>query len=118
MCVARKEGVETARKGILPIETKAGGQFPDTRVPMKEVYDLIRGKAKAADVLAAAEAAKLGDAAKNEALFYGNLYVALNYEAEGDAAKCREHITAAVGKKINHYMWDVANVHLKLMKKP
>lgn len=118
LCVARKEGVEKARKGILPIEAKAGEKFPDTRVPMKEVYDLIRGKAKAADVMAAAEQSQLDGPDKNEALFYANLYVALNYEAEGDAAKCRDHITAAVGKKISHYMWDVANVHLKLMKKP
>lgn len=117
LCTARKDGVETARKGILPIETKAGQRFPDTRVPMKEVYDLIQGKAKAADVMAAAENAKLDGDAKTEALFYANLYVALNYEAEGNAAKCREHMTAAVAKKISHYMWDVANVHLKLMKK-
>ena len=117
LCVAKKDGVAKARTGVLPIETEPGKPFPDTRVPMKEVYALIRGKAKAADVLAAAEGAKLTGEAKTEALFYANLYVALNYEAEGAAAKCRDHMTAAVAKKISHYMWDVATVHLKLMKK-
>ncbi|WP_020473797.1 tetratricopeptide repeat protein [Zavarzinella formosa] len=119
LCVAKKEGIEKARKGILPIELGAGGKFPDTRVPMKEIYDLIRAKGKPADVMTAAENAKLEGEEKTEAMFYANLYVGLNYDAEGNTAKCREHMTAAVDKyKITHYMWDVANVHLKLMKKP
>ena len=118
LCVARKESPEKARKGILPIELSAGGRFPDTRVPMKEIYDLIRAKGKPADVLAAVANAKLDAEDKNEATFYANLYLGLYYYADGNAEKSREHMTVAVEKhKISHYMWDVANVHLKLMKK-
>ena len=118
LCVARKESPEKARKGILPIELSAGGRFPDTRVPMKEIYDLIRAKGKPADVLAAVANAKLDAEDKNEATFYANLYLGLYYDADGNAEKSREHMTVAVEKhKISHYMWDVANVHLKLMKK-
>jgi lipoprotein NlpI len=111
LCNARDKGVEQARKEILKVA-------PDKRVPMMKIYDLIQGKVKPEDVLSTVEMAKLEAAAKNEALFYAHLYIGLNYEAEGNAAKCAEHLREAVEKhKISHYMWDVGNVHLKLMKK-
>jgi lipoprotein NlpI len=111
LCAARVDGVEKARKGLLVVG-------PDNRVPMMKVYDLIQGKAKAADVINTAEKAILRPDDRNEALFYANLYVGLNYEAEGNAEKCLEHLTTAVDKhKIGHYMWDVGNVHLKMLKK-
>jgi lipoprotein NlpI len=112
LCNARKDGVEKARKQLLALDAD------DRRVPMMRVYDVIRGKAKPQEVIETAESAKLEGGKKTEALFYANLYVALNYEAEGDAAKAQEHMARAVEKyPIGHYMWDVANVHLKLMKK-
>ena len=111
LCNARLEGAEKARAKLL----KVG---PDKRVPMMKVYDLIAGKAKPADVIATAENAKLKGEDREEALFYAHLYVALSYEAEGDAKKCREHLAEAVEKhKIGHYMWDVGNVHLQLLRK-
>jgi lipoprotein NlpI len=110
LCNARIDGVDKARKTLLGV-----GQ--DDRVPMKKVYDLIAGKAKADEVIETAEKADLKPGAKNEALFYAHLYVGLNYEAEGNQKKCLEHLTTAVEKhKIGHYMWDVGNVHLKLLK--
>ena len=109
LCNARKDGVATARKSILKLSAA------DSRVPLMSVYDLIQGKVKAKDVIDAAEMAKLNAADKNQAQFYAHLYVALNYEAEGDAAKCLEHLKHAVEHKIGHYMWDVANVHLNLV---
>jgi len=111
ICSARADGVEKARMNILKIG-------PDSRIPMMIIYDLIQDKAKAADVIDTAQKAKLNDEEKNEALFYGHLYVGLNYEAEGDKKKCIEHLTEAVEKhKIGHYMWDVGNVHLQMLKK-
>ena len=110
ICNARKEGYEKARKNILKIGT-------DTRVPMMKIYEMIQGKAKPDEVIETAEKAKLDKEDKNEALFYAHLYVGLNYEAEGNAKKCEEHLKIAVEKhKIGHYMWDVGNVHLQLMK--
>jgi lipoprotein NlpI len=104
--------VKKAREGLLALDA------PDRRVPMMRINDMLREKAKPEEVIRAAAEAKLDDASKTEALFYGHLYVALYYEALGDAAKCREHLTGAVGKyQIRHYMWDVANVHLQRMKK-
>lgn len=111
LCNARAHTPKKARADLIPV-TK------DARVPMKEVLELFAGKLKPADVLAAAEAAKLDAEDRKEARFYAHLYVALFYESEGDAQKCAEHLTAAVEKyEIGHYMWDVAAVHLKLLKK-
>src|SRR5262249_28537182 len=105
LCNARQEGVEKARQNILKVGR-------DRRVPMMKIYDLIQGKARPEDIIMTPEDAKLKDEARNEALFYAQLYVALNYEAEGDAKKCLEHMEEAHKHKIGHYMWDVANVHL------
>lgn len=110
LCNARANTPKKAREDLIPV-TK------DSRVPMKQVLELFAGKIKPADVLDAAEKSKLKDEDLKEARFYANLYVALYYESEGDAKKCLEHITIAAEKyKISHYMWDVADVHLKLLK--
>jgi lipoprotein NlpI len=110
LCNSRVDGVDKARKSLLPV-----GQ--DDRVPMMKVYDLIAGKIKPEAVIETADKADLNAEAKNKALFYAHLYVGLNYEAEGNAKKCREHLTIAVEKhKIGDYMWDVGNVHLHLLK--
>jgi lipoprotein NlpI len=112
LCNSRKDGVEAARKALLKL------RGADGRVPMMRIADLIAGNATPAEVIETAEKAKLDGPAKTEALFYAHLYVGLNYEATGDAAKCQEHLTQAVEKhKIGHYMWDVGNVHLTRMKK-
>ena len=42
---------------------------------------------------------------------------AVYYEAAGDAKSARKHIRLAVDQKANHYMGDVARVHLKLLGK-
>jgi lipoprotein NlpI len=111
LCNARKDGLEKARKELLALDG------PDPRVPMMRVYDLLQGKAKPADVIETAEKAELEGPVKTEALFYAHLYVGLYFEAAGDADKAREHMAQAVERKIGHYMWDVANVHLTRMKK-
>jgi lipoprotein NlpI len=106
LCNARATSPEKARKDLIPVSK-------DARVPMKEVLQLFAGKLNPADVLAAAESAKLDGEAKTEARFYAHLYVGLYYEAAGDAKKAEEHIkTAAEKYKIGHYMWDVARAHL------
>lgn len=111
LCNARANTPKKAREDLIPV-TKDG------RVPMNKVLDLFAGKIKPQDVIDAAENAKLKDEPLKEARFYANLYVALYYESEGDAKKCLEHMTAAAEKyKIGHYMWDVADVHLKLLRK-
>jgi len=110
LCNARANTPKKAREDLIPV-TK------DSRVPMKQVLELFAGKLKPTDVTDAAEKAKLEGEALKEARFYANLYVALYYESEGDDKKCLEHLTAAVEKyKIGHYMWDVGDAHLKMLK--
>jgi lipoprotein NlpI len=111
LCNARANTPKKAREDLIPVEK-------DARVPMREVLLLFAGKLKPQDVLDAAEKAKLNDEDRKEARFYANLYVALYYESEGDAKKTLEHLTTAVEKyKIGHYMWDVSNAHLAMVKK-
>ena len=110
LCNARATTPKKAREELIPV-TK------DARVPMNKILDLFAGKLKPKDVLDTAENAKLAGEALKSARFYANLYVALYYESEGDAKKCLEHLTEAVEKyKIGDYMWDIADIHLKVLK--
>ena len=111
LCNVHVVGLDKAREAILKIGK-------DTRVPMMEVYDLYRGKAKPADVLAAAEAGNAPAELRKEQRFYAHLYLGLYYDATGDKAKALEHLTLAEGKyRIGHYMGDVAHVHAELLRK-
>jgi lipoprotein NlpI len=110
LCNARATSPANARKELIVVTQ-------DTRVPMKQVLELFAGKLKPQDVIDAAENAKLSGDRLTEARFYAHQYVALYYESEGDARKALEHLTTAVEKyKIGHYMWDVGNAHLMVLK--
>lgn len=106
ICVARLEGVEAARKALIPIEG-------DTRVPMKQVHELFAGKGSVEAVLKAAEEGE--DETLRNHRCYAHLYLGLYFEALGDAAKAREHMTkAAKDYRMDHYMGRCAQVHLKV----
>ncbi len=110
LCNVKVIGKDKAMKELIDVTQ-------DTRVPMAEIQKLYAGKLKPEDVLAAAEKVDAKTDAGTEARFYANLYVALWYEAEGDAKKVREHLTPAVEKyEISHYMWDVGQAHLNGLK--
>jgi lipoprotein NlpI len=88
-------------------------------MPMMEVYALFAGKAKPADVLAAAKkvAGEKKDLLRQQ-LFYAHLYLGLYYEATGDKKRAKEHMTkAAKDYVIGQYMGDVARVHMEIMNK-
>ena len=106
LCVAKADGVEAARKVLIPIEG-------DARVPMKQVHELFAGKAKPEDVLKAAESGE-GNELRNHRC-YAHLYLGLYFEATGEDAKAKEHmVKAATDYKMDHYMGKVAQVHVKL----
>ncbi len=109
LCMARAGTVEEARASILPIEH-------DSRVPMMQIYALYKGKAGVDDVLAAAKEGNPPPGALRERFFYAHLYIGLYYEAAGKAKLAREHIALAVENRVDHYMGDVARVHLQLLK--
>lgn len=104
LCTVRAEGLEAARKQLIPIEG-------DTRVPMAQVHRLFAGNASPEDVMAAAQAASDNGRA-GEPLFYAHLYLGLYYDATGDGKKAREHIEKAAERADrNGYMGDVGRVH-------
>lgn len=110
LCNSKVVGQEKAQKALIDVTD-------DARVPMAEIQKLFAGKLKPDDVLAAAEKTKAGTAGGTSARFYGHLYVALWYEAEGDVKRVREHLTAAVERyQVPDYMWDVGNAHLIKLK--
>lgn len=111
LCVARQSGVARARASLIAIKH-------DGRVPMMQIHALFGGKGTADEVLAAAKAGNPSAAQLEQQLFYAHLYLGLYYEATGDAQRAREHITkAATEFKADHYMGDVARIHLQLLRK-
>jgi lipoprotein NlpI len=114
LCVAAREGAETARKDMLPIEG-------DRRVPLMEIYNLYRGTKTPDDVFAAAQAGQAGQPSQAELarrLFYAHLYVGLYYDSQGDAERAKPHLQKAAGEfRIAHYMGDVARVHAAQVSK-
>jgi lipoprotein NlpI len=108
LCIARADGLEKARAGLIPIQG-------DARVPMMEVHALFAGKLQPEDVLKAARSGGPPEAQLNRQLFYAHLYLGLYFEAMGEGGKAREHINKAAGEfQTGDYMGDVARVHRQL----
>lgn len=106
LCVARAESVERARAALLPVG-------PDSRVPMREVYEMFRGTIGPEKVLAAAGASTASE-------FYAHLYVGLYFEAIGRKADALAHITTAAADRYalaGGYMNRVARVHLTILQR-
>jgi tetratricopeptide (TPR) repeat protein len=102
LCVARAESAATAKAALLPVG-------PDARVPMREVYQMLRGTLTPEQVVSAA-------GSRPDALFFGHLYVGLYFEALGMKDRALEHITIAAGDRFESYggyMHMVARVHLR-----
>jgi lipoprotein NlpI len=106
LCVARAESVESARKALLPVG-------PDTRVPMREVYEMFKGTVGPEKVLAAAGSSPSAE-------FYAHLYVGLYFEAIGRKVDALSHITTAAADRYasaGGYMNRVARVHLGILRR-
>ena len=110
LCVARLSGVDKARASLIPIEG-------DSRVPMKQIHELLAGKLKPEQVLTAARAGNPSPEQSKNQLFYAHLYLGLYFEARGETKKAREHLSKAAGEFNNDgYMGDVARVHWALLE--
>ena len=105
LCVARAESAEKAKQALLPVG-------PDSRVPMREIYEMFRGKYTPEQVMRAA-----GDG--TDAQFYAYLYTGLYYESMGDAERALRQITEAAGDRFSAagYMHRVARVHRDLLNR-
>ena len=102
LCVAQAESPQAARQQLLPVGA-------DTRVPMREIYQMFQGRATMAQVLKAA-------GTNVRAQFYARLYCGLYLEATGDHEAGRAQIEIAAEPRFaaaGGYMHDVARVHLQ-----
>ena len=102
LCVARAESPAKAKAALLPVGS-------DARVPMREVYQMLRGTLTPEQVLSAA-------GSQPDAQFYGHLYLGLYFEALGMKDRALEHITIAAADRFERsggYMHMVARVHLR-----
>lgn len=105
LCVARAESPEKAKAALLPVG-------PDSRVPMRQIYQMFRGTLTPEEVLA-------GAGARPEAQFYAHLYLGLYFEALGGKDRALEHIKAAAADRyraVGGYMHMVARVHLGILQ--
>lgn len=105
LCVARAESPEKARAALLPV-----GQ--DSRVPMREIYQMFGGQLTPEQILAAAGAG-------TESQFYAQFYAGLYFEALGRNDRALEHISKAADDRyaVGGYMHMVARVHLGLLQR-
>ncbi len=101
LCVSRAESPAAAMAALLPVG-------PDARVPMRQVYEMLRGTLTPDQVLSAA-----GTGPREQ--FYGHLYVGLYFEALGMKDRAREHLMVAAAERfqLGGYMHTVARVHAR-----
>lgn len=106
LCVARVESPGVALDALLPVG-------PDSRAPMREIYEMFRGDRAPEEVIAAGERA--AERGRPSGLFYAHLYVGLYHEALGADADARTHLVAAADARyapVGGYMHMVARVHV------
>ena len=104
LCVARAESPGAALEALLPVG-------PDARSPMREIYEMFRGRMTPQAVLAAA-------GGRPGARFYAHLYRGLYHEAFGRTEAAREEIFLAADDQfaqVGGYMHTVAVVHRELL---
>jgi lipoprotein NlpI len=103
LCVAKLDGLEAARKALIPINTAR-----DLRIPMAQIYELYAGHGSEKSVLAAAKKAD-----SERAQMYAHLYLGLYYEVAGNTKQAQLHMKLAAAAKLrNNYMHEVAKIHL------
>ncbi len=110
LCAAKLDGVEAAQKTVL-----LSGH--DRRIPMMQVQELIQGKKGIADVIEAAEKIPSTKKGSSYDRFYGYLYAGLYCDAIGKPEEAAKWLEKSVDEKVDGYMYDVAKVHLALLKK-
>ena len=112
LCVARADSPAAALEALLPVG-------PDSRAPMREIYEMFRGDLAPEGVIAAGERAT--ERGRASGLFFAHLYVGLYHEALGNAAAARVHLEAAADERYapaGGYMHMVARVHVDQVARP
>ncbi len=110
LCQSRLTSVDEARKGMIKIEQ-------DTRIPMKQVFDMFAGAGTPQEVLDACGYEE-GKQRRDSSIYHGLLYVGLFHEMMGDQEASNESMKEALGYKphIAGLMGHVAEGHLRARK--
>ncbi len=105
LCLAKAESIEAANRSVLPAPN-------DSRIPMAEVQQmLVNGDI--ASVTKAMEGVAKDSPEYNSAIFYGNFYLGLYADANGDQETAIDRMSQAAKNAPRHYMGDVARVYAK-----
>ena len=106
ICKTRADGLKAAREALIPIHH-------DSRIPMKQVWQLFAGEIDPKGVL---EATNQDSPYSRQQLNYAHLYLGLYYEALGEEDLAKKHIDLAANEySVNNYMGMVAKVHAKVL---
>ncbi len=109
LCMVHTVGLKPAQSELLPIKN-------DRRIPMMQIYELFAGRGTIDQVNEAVDSGKPGERELYQRRFYAHLYLGLYLEATGERDKGANHLRLAAEKyPIEHYMTDVARVHVKLL---
>jgi lipoprotein NlpI len=102
LCVARASSPAQAKAALLPVGS-------DSRVPMRQIYQMFKGEVTPEQMLASAGTTPEGQ-------FYAHLYAGLYFEATGNRERARTEITTAADRyNVGGYMHDVAVVHRNIL---
>lgn len=111
----RANGKEAARRELLKYEK-------DDREPFPAVYRLFAGETTPEKILADIASADISKAERKSREFYAQLYIGLNFAAEGQPEQAREHLREAVANDWAHgagygppWMWQVGRLQWEIL---
>lgn len=111
------KGAEAAAKELLKYDK-------DDREPFGDVYKLFSGEVSGAEILGKITAAEITDSELEKRMFYANLYIGLNEAIHGrnetalkSLEEAAENSWAPRAGYGPHYMWHVARLHAKEIRK-
>ncbi len=108
ICQVPVKGWDESQAELIPIKG-------DQRVPMAEIHELFRGNGSPEEVIKAAENFPASAEEKRNHLCYAHYYLALYFEAKGEAELSLEHAQkAAHDYRMEHYMGRCAQLHFSL----
>jgi len=107
LCVAKDDSFEKAKRMVLP----APG---DPRIPMEEVLQMLRSGDTQA-VIDRMKQVPEGTQARQSAEFYGDFYLALYADAQGNREEARRWMRKSAENAPHHYMGDVARVYAEYL---
>lgn len=106
LCVAKSEGIEAARKTVIPSRG-------DSREPMMSVLKMLKGTIVPDAVMKAAiDNTAPESASRARAQFFADLYVGLYYDSLGDKDRAIKFLKRSQGYGVTGYMADTARVYL------